>query len=1191
MAHLKRLASCLLAVLLVVTLIPGGVLQTAEAAETPTLTPAPVVNSEDSVILSKTAKQTAIDEWEVTLQISGGDSTTVKPQIDIVLVTDYSESMKDPVYGICGSTSFDADEKTKLVCAKCDSDKIWQGITGRWICKKCGYTSIAERKVTKGWWCSNCNHYYKGEKHPASCTQYLKDKYLGTRLKIAHDAQVALVESLAKKGINARIGVVQFGGLSKQKLPLTAILNADGTTNTTNVDAIKAAINAGKMDGLDSNSIDSGYYDGSYGGTNIEAGLIQGDKTLYPTDDSGSANQKFMILLSDGQPNVYSEDGSDSSEDGGYAATAAKNRATTIKNSHKTNFELYTVGFTTDVACLSNIASSSDKYYYAVGADLGSIFNNILNSILWVINDGTVTDIMGGQVNLITKQSDISYTPPSLNPTSSLSTPTQPSVSVSVSGETINWNTGSYVSGNATMTYKVKLDPSVVTNADSYSINVPLNESAVLTYRNKDGNEQTLKFPVPTAVIEIGTLEVTSSGLPQGVSGTTQPVVNTLVGTADFPQTPYTVRAPIAAPAGYELKNVKVNGVEMSKTAFDADYLKGGKYQLPVKKGKQTVEYVYGPISVDTVTIEKYDESGAALKGAVFTIDQDIGEKAADQGADQNSTSAMSFTYGVNYTVSESTTPSTYNGVSDFTVTLKSNGTELEFVGAKPAGVTLSGLTIQVQNTRKDQHDVIVHYVEKGTTNELAPQAIAVTKYEDEAYDISSSTFLSKDDIASWSRVGIKSGDAANLSGTMGTSDVDIYVEYTRKGTHTITVYYWDITTDPENPVALSVNGKTFDSVSKYTDESYDVTSLTTINVTNYQNPVVAAGSDPLSGTMGDNDLVINVNYTKVNDLSYTIEYYYVGEDAPFDTKTVKNVVYGTQVEDVVDSDALAKGFKRHHVEGTPAEITEKDIVIKVYYVEKEPTDVEIPVTHTYYTNKLDGTTEEDGSQSGASLVISVSEARETIVDLSEVGKLLTYNGENYDFSSIRVIGVLKDEFKAPIVPVAPVEEEIPEQEESEEEEPEVTTSDIALLTDDDEEAEVPSTTPDQASLLSSKEGKTAKAVVLPPEVEYTSDFTYQPEYDYEILLTYEKDEPELPEEPEEPEEPEKPIHTIPEPGDEGDNNPLAPPPSNLVTILDPNMPLGNLPQTGGVGGLTAGAGLVGLLGAVLNLFRKKEDK
>lgn len=111
MAHLKRLASCLLAVLLVITLIPGGVLTTAEAAAN--LEPEPVVNREDNVTLSKTAVQTAIDEWEVTLRISGGGSTTVKPQIDIVLVTDYSSSMDKHVYGsgICGSTSFRADEE------------------------------------------------------------------------------------------------------------------------------------------------------------------------------------------------------------------------------------------------------------------------------------------------------------------------------------------------------------------------------------------------------------------------------------------------------------------------------------------------------------------------------------------------------------------------------------------------------------------------------------------------------------------------------------------------------------------------------------------------------------------------------------------------------------------------------------------------------------------------------------------------------------------------------------------------------------------------------------------------------------------------------------------------------------------------------------------------------------------------
>ena len=73
--------------------------------------------------------------------------------------------------------------------------------------------------------------------------------------------------------------------------------------------------------------------------------------------------------------------------------------------------------------CLEDIASSSDKYYYAVGADLGGIFSGILDSILWVINNGTVVDVMGDKVDLITSEEKISYSPTSLNPTGSLSNP------------------------------------------------------------------------------------------------------------------------------------------------------------------------------------------------------------------------------------------------------------------------------------------------------------------------------------------------------------------------------------------------------------------------------------------------------------------------------------------------------------------------------------------------------------------------------------------------------------------------------------------------------------------------------------------------------------------------------------------------------------------------------------------------
>ena len=54
---------------------------------------------------------------------------------------------------------------------------------------------------------------------------------------------------------------------------------------------------------------------------------------------------------------------------------------------------------------------AATKYYYAVGADLGGIFSGILDSILWVINNGTVVDIMGDKVDLITSEK-ISHTAP-----------------------------------------------------------------------------------------------------------------------------------------------------------------------------------------------------------------------------------------------------------------------------------------------------------------------------------------------------------------------------------------------------------------------------------------------------------------------------------------------------------------------------------------------------------------------------------------------------------------------------------------------------------------------------------------------------------------------------------------------------------------------------------------------------------
>ena len=108
---------------------------------------------------------------------------------------------------------------------------------------------------------------------------------------------------------------------------------------------------------------------------------------------------------------------------------------------------------------------------------------------------------------------------------------------------------------------------------------------------------------------------------------------------------------------------------------------------------------------------------------------------------------------------------------------------------------------------------------------------------------------------------------------------------------------------------------------------------------------------------------------------------------------------------------------------------------------------------------------------------------------------------------SIRVIGTLKDEFKPP---VNPGDEEITDSGE-EAMEPETTTGDASSV---DDETAVPTTTPD--------EGVIVPPVALEPTVEYTSDFPYQPEYDYAIELTYLRTETETEPEPEPEPEPDQ---------------------------------------------------------------------
>ncbi|MDD3193204.1 MAG: LPXTG cell wall anchor domain-containing protein, partial [Oscillospiraceae bacterium] len=476
-------------------------------------------------------------------------------------------------------------------------------------------------------------------------------------------------------------------------------------------------------------------------------------------------------------------------------------------------------------------------------------------------------------------------------------------------------------------------------------------------------------------------------------------------------------------------------------------------------------------------------------------------------------------------------------------------------VATLPATITANGTVIKVYyGLRSDLSYTVEHYYD-GETEPFDTDAVNNVTYGTEVTAVDDSDLLA----AGYVRTSV-----ATLPATITANGTVIKVYYGLRSDLSYTVeHYYDGETEPFDTDA--VNNVRYGTEVTVVDDS-------DLLAAGYVRTSVAT----LPATITANGTVIKVYYDLKSDLSYTVEYYYVGSETPFDTVVVNNVIHGTRVEDVVDSDQLAPGYKRDSLVGTPAEITKTGMVVKVYYAEKAPTDVEIPVAHNYYTDKLDGSTSADGSQAGTALVISVSEARPTTVDLSEVGKLLTFKGNNYAFVSIRVIGTLKDEFKTPVSDVPTDIVEVP-----------VTTSDLALLNVDDE-INVLSTTPDADVVL--------PTVVLAPTVEYTSNFVYQPEYDYEIEVTYSREEI-APEPDPEPEPDPTPEHNVPDRDPTptvpiaDPTVPLAPVPNNLVTILDPNMPLGNLPQTGGAGKLAAGAGLIGMLGAVLHALRKKKNE
>ena len=125
----------------------------------------------------------------------------------------------------------------------------------------------------------------------------------------------------------------------------------------------------------------------------------------------------------------------------------------------------------------------------------------------------------------------------------------------------------------------------------------------------------------------------------------------------------------------------------------------------------------------------------------------------------------------------------------------------------------------------------------------------------------------------------------------------------------------------------------------------------------------------------------INFYYTKRNDLSYTVEYYYDNVRDNLKTEVYENQIFQSVITSYTDK--IETGYKFDRVEFIPMTIGTDENLIKVFYVADELQTKELSYTVEYYKDGVlvDTETEKTTVQYLESNTMSVDKTKINTVD------------------------------------------------------------------------------------------------------------------------------------------------------------------------------------------------------------------
>ena len=667
--------------------------------------------------------------------------------------------------------------------------------------------------------------------------------------------------------------------------------------------------NVKKARDFDNIGFDNVNYPTPNGQTNLGAAIQKADEMLAEKKKSDANAKLYMVILSDGYPEGQTVN-----------HTTAANHAKNV-----TGVEIFTIGYDTDEdtqKLLQGVATDANHYSNADGNDVAQKFTDIAGSIEISVPAGTNATITD------TIADGFSYVEGSGN-------------NATVDGKKISFNLDEITEEGETVSFKIKIDKDLPT--DWY----PTNDKADITYTDvsdatvtktitnsaevyweqatykykvnyyKDSVNGTLlgtseDEAVKNAKINASDIDINKykpTGYGNGIIETDMPY--TITGENDVINVVYKKRNDLSYTVEYYKEQNKISN-DNDNTVNNQTF--GNKVQeaeIDKNKYKPLLGYKDGTIETD-MPYEIKEEDNVIRVCYVKRDDMSYTVKYLDKANDEellNSEVRDGKTFEEVYTETAKDAPYGYKLVGNDTQEVK---------------IDAEDKVVIFYYEKRNDFSYTVMYLEEDTNNELATPEVRRNRtyletYSEKAKPIDGYVV-----------------DEETKEIVLEENESRIIFYYNKKDDLSYKVIYYKDSLNTDAIGEETFENQTFEDIINSDDIDKDLYKPRK----GYNSGVIATD---MPYTIIDGENVINVIYTKKDNLTYRVEYYYDGNIDSSKTEYFENLTYGDVITNYKEK--LPADYKFVN-DTAPLTIDDtEDNVIKVYYESVSNGDITPPKT------------------------------------------------------------------------------------------------------------------------------------------------------------------------------------------------------------------------------------------------------